>query len=63
MTSPMDDDERTPAPPGYVYQCAACGKRARTRCGLDAENRRTAVDRGYDEACMMNAELVRESLS
>ncbi len=39
------------APDGWVWQCQACGKRTHNRFGLDG---------GWDEACMLNAVLIRE---
>lgn len=53
----------TPAPAGQVWVCGACGKRARTRYGFDADNNPTAIDRGWDESCMMNAVLCYEQRS
>ena len=49
-----------PAPPGYIWQCGACGRRARTQAGFDHDNKRTALDHGYDESCFLNARLVPE---
>jgi hypothetical protein len=48
------------APEGMVWQCMACGKRARSRYGFDAQDNDTKIDYGYDESCMMHAELVRK---
>lgn len=45
------------APEGQVWICAACGKRARSRYGFDAQNRSTALDSGWDESCMLHAVL------
>ena len=42
------------APKGQVFMCTACGKRARDRYGFDA------IDYGYDESCMMHAQLFPE---
>jgi hypothetical protein len=44
------------AKPGTVFVCGACGKRSRTRYGLDG----AAIDKGWDVSCMMNAILVDE---
>lgn len=40
-----------------VYVCNACGKRARSRCGWDWENRSTRIDGLYDESCMLHSVL------
>jgi hypothetical protein len=40
------------APEGQVYQCQACGKLSRDLYGEQALNR------GWDESCMLNAVLV-----
>lgn len=45
------------APEGQVWVCGACGKRARSRYGFDAQHQSTAIDRGWDESCMLNAVL------
>lgn len=42
------------APDGYVYQCMACGKRARDRYG------NKPIDYGFDESCMLNSMLVKQ---
>jgi hypothetical protein len=42
------------APEGFVWMCAACGKRSRDRYGFQR------LDRGYDVSCALNAELVLE---
>ena len=47
------------APRGKVWVCQACGKRSRTRYGFDAEKNRVC-DHGWDESCMMNAELITD---
>lgn len=44
------------APEGQVWVCGACGKRSRSRYGLDG----MAIDRGRDESCMLNAVLCFE---
>lgn len=43
------------APDGMVWRCRKCGKRSLDRYGEQA------LDRGYDESCMLNAELVAET--
>lgn len=43
------------APPGMVWRCRHCGKRSLDEYG----DRR--IDRGYDESCVLNAELVDEA--
>lgn len=43
------------APDGQVYVCGACGKRSKDRYGDKA------IDRGWDESCMMHAVLVYEN--
>ena len=45
------------APDPLVWVCGACGKRARSRYGFDAQERSTAIDRGWDESCMLHAVL------
>lgn len=45
------------APEPRVWVCGACGKRARSRYGFDAAGKSTALDRGWDESCMLNAVL------
>jgi len=47
----------TPAPDGWEWICRACGKRSRTRYGFTANDQRCA-EPGWDEACMLNSELV-----
>ncbi len=47
------------APEGTVWVCSACGKRARSRYGFDAEGKRTQIDPGWDEACMLKAVLCK----
>jgi hypothetical protein len=47
------------APHGTVWVCGACGKRSLTRYGFDEENKRTALDNGWDESCMLNATLCK----
>jgi hypothetical protein len=42
------------APPGKVFECAACGKRSRDRYGNQA------IDRGWDVSCVLNSVLVDE---
>jgi hypothetical protein len=42
------------APDGYVFQCAACGKRSKDKYGYQK------LDYGYDESCMLNSNLVPE---
>lgn len=39
------------APPGWVWQCGACGKRIRDRYGESG---------GWDESCMLNSVLVKD---
>ncbi len=53
-------DGTTLAAPGTIWVCGACGKRSRTRYGFDANNQRTAIDRGWDESCMLHAVLCYE---
>ncbi len=43
------------APPGKIWMCAACGKKARDRFGIEGWH-----SRGWDESCMLNAVLVDE---
>lgn len=43
------------APDGQVYVCGACGKRSKDRYGDKA------INRGWDESCMMNSVLVYEN--
>lgn len=43
------------APAGQLWVCSACGKRSRDRYG-DA-----ALDRGWDESCMLHAVLCDEA--
>jgi hypothetical protein len=43
------------APKGKVYQCKACGKRSRDEYGFDS------IDYGFDESCVLNAELCDET--
>ena len=50
-----------PAPKGQIWVCAACGKRSKTRYGID-ENNKDVADRGWDAACMLNAVLCYDSL-
>jgi hypothetical protein len=54
------DDGVTLAPKGYIWVCQACGKRARSRYGFDENNKSTAIDYGWDESCMMHAQLCEE---
>ena len=56
------NDGTTPAPEGQVWICGACGKKSRTMYGFDAENKSTAIDRGWDESCMLNAVLCYSDL-
>lgn len=46
------------APEGKVWMCCICGKRSKTRYGFDSQNKTTAIDSGWDESCMMHAQLV-----
>jgi hypothetical protein len=52
------------APEGKLWVCMACGKVSRTRYGfLEGDAQRMpdgtrVASRGWDESCMMNAELV-----
>lgn len=39
------------APEGEIFVCGACGKRSRDQYGYEA------IDRGWDESCMLNAVL------
>lgn len=39
---------------GWVFQCQACGKRSRDVFGDKS------LDRGWDESCMLNCQLVKE---
>lgn len=58
------------APAGKVWRCLACGKRSRTRFGFidDGTSRggdhlpdgTRVAEPGWDESCMLNAELVDE---
>lgn len=53
------------APEGMVYVCAACGKVSRYRYGFAPDNSdydstgRKYSSAGWDESCMMNAELAK----
>jgi len=47
------DDRMAPA--GAIWVCAACGKSAKDRYGIEGEH-----SRGWDESCMLNAVLYRE---
>ena len=38
------------APPGWLWQCGACGRKTRDRYGEEG---------GWDESCMLNATLVK----
>lgn len=49
------------ADPGTVWVCGACGKRARSRYGFDENNKSTALDRGWDASCILNAILCVDS--
>lgn len=40
------------APEGFIWVCAACGKTAQDRYGLNGIH-----SRGWDESCMLNAVL------
>lgn len=42
----------TPAPPGQVWVCGACGKTSSTKYGISGPR-----SRGWDEACVLNAVL------
>lgn len=39
--------------PGYVWECAACGKRSRDLYGNER------ISYGWDESCVLNARLVK----
>jgi hypothetical protein len=51
------------APDGKVFVCQACGKVSRYRYGFDDANKdydaqgRKYSSRGWDESCMLNAEI------
>lgn len=47
-----------PAPMGYIFVCLACGKTSPTRYGFDGHNRNVA-QHGWDESCMLNAQLFK----
>jgi len=51
------------APEGQVWICYACGKKSRTKYGFDVTGQRAAINRGWDESCMMNAVLVYDAPS
>jgi len=57
----MSNEGTEHAPEGTVWVCGACGKRATTRNGWDAENRSTAIDRGWDTSCATWAVLCYET--
>jgi hypothetical protein len=42
------------APLGYVWECAACGKRAQDRYGINGTQ-----DIGWDVSCVINCVLVQ----
>lgn len=44
------------APKGAIWVCAACGKTARDKYGMEGEH-----SPGWDESCMLNAFLCREN--
>jgi len=46
------------APDGFIWVCRYCGKKAEDRYGLDGWH-----DYGWDESCMLNAELAKRELS
>jgi len=48
------------APPGQIWVCGICGKRAHSKWGFDVEGNSTAVDYGYDTSCMSHAVLCYE---
>ena len=48
------------APPGQVWICQACGRRAKSRWGHDAEGKSTVIDPGYDSSCMSSSVLCFE---
>jgi hypothetical protein len=48
------------APKGQIWVCTACGKRARTRYGIDDVGAHTNIDYGWDESCAMHATLCYE---
>lgn len=43
------------APEGEVWVCLACGKMSRDKYGFDP------ITRGWDESCMLNSALIRQS--
>lgn len=47
------------APPGQVWVCAACGKRALSKYGFDDKGNSTSAQR-RDESCMLHAVLCYE---
>jgi hypothetical protein len=53
-------DGKAYPPKGQVWVCSACGKRARTRYGVDAAGAHTNLDHGWDESCVMHAVLCHE---
>jgi hypothetical protein len=55
-------DGTTLALDGQVWICGACGKRSRTRYGFDESKQRTAIDRGWDESCMLHAVLCHDDM-
>lgn len=44
--------------PGHLWQCGACGKRSWTRYGFYADQSSAAIDREWDESCMLNSAMV-----
>lgn len=44
------------APAGMIWQCGACGKRAEDQYGIIGWH-----SYGYDESCMLNCTLVKDS--
>jgi len=43
------------APEDYIWICLACGKRSQDKYGFDL------IDKGWDESCMLNSRMVKES--
>lgn len=43
------------APPGRIWVCCACGKTAKDKYGIEGKR-----STGWDESCMLNAQLFDE---
>lgn len=61
----MDTEDKTLkgtdlAPPGFVFQCQACGKKSKSRYGWDKDGKNTKIDQDYDSSCFLHAYLVKE---